>query len=405
MTAESPQPKPLSGVRVLDFGNYVAGPYAGSMLAALGADVVKVEFARGGDPFRRGQGTQDPYFVQMNAGKRSLAVDLKSPEGLELIKTLIPKFDVLVENTRPGKMEALGLGPKAVEALNPKMVYASVSGFGEGGPWQDRAAYDTIGLSMSGFLSIMSDADKPQLAGTCVGDLTGGLVLVIGILSALLGRELHPNKKGTVVQTSLLEAMSTITIDAMTQMFETGIVPSRETRHPVAQSFSLKTADGGAFAIHLSGSEKFWQNFARALNREDLLKDPRFVTYMQRKEHYFELRPIIEEAFIKGTKAYWDDRLVEMDVPHAPLLSAKELPDHPQMKHLDMYEPERDGLRLVRPPWRFEGQRPHRDFAAPCIGEHSRAIASEVLSASDIERLIAEGVLAEPVAESKSAAL
>lgn len=387
--------KPLSGIRVMDFGNYVAGPYAGAIFATLGAEVIKVEHPRGGDPFRRGIEAADPYFIQMNAGKKSIAVDLKSAKGKALIKSMLPKFDVVIENTRPGKMASLGLGPDDIRAINPNIVYASVSGFGEGGPWRDRAAYDTIGLSMSGFLSIMSDADKPQLAGTCVGDLTGGLALVIGVLAQLVGRGFKPGGEGGVVQTSLLEAMSMITIDAMTQFFETGNIPSRETRHPVAQSFSPKTADGAAFAIHLSGSEAFWQKLTVAMEREDLLDDPRFKTYNDRKKHYFELRPIVLNEFLQRDKETWEKRLTDADVPYAPLVNAKELIEHPQMQHLDMYEPMNDGVRLVRTPWRFEGERSQRDFVAPLIGEHSRDVAAMVLSEAEIEELVAEGTLVQ----------
>lgn len=387
--------KPLAGIRVMDFGTYLAGPYAGAILASLGAEVVKVEFASGGDPFRRGVGASDPYFMQVNAGKKSLAVDLKSPDGLELIKALIPRFDLLLENTRPGKMAALGLGPDDIRELNPSMVYSSVSGFGEGGPWRDRAAYDTIGLSMSGFLSIMSDADDTRLAGTCVGDLTGALIMVIGALAGLVGRGLNADNRGFDIQTSLLEAMSALTIDAMTQMFETGITPSRETRHPTAQSFCLTTSDGSAIVLHLSGSEKFWRNLTVAIERPDLLDDPRFVDYNTRKRHYFELRPIIEREFIKHDRDQWEQRLIAADVPYAPVLNARELPDHPQMRHLDMYEAEQGGTRLVRVPWRFSGQRPHRNQHVPEVGEHSRDVAAEVLSDSEVERLISAGVLVQ----------
>ncbi len=387
--------KPLSGIRVLDFGTYLAGPYAGGILASLGAEVVKIEFARGGDPFRRGEGVNDPYFIQMNAGKKSLAVDLKAPEGVALIKSLVPHFDVLLENTRPGKMDALGLGPDEIRRLNPSMIYSSVSGFGEGGPWRDRAAYDTIGLSMSGFLSIMSNESDVQLAGTCIGDLTGALIMVIGILSGLVARRLTPEENGTLVQTSLLEAMSTITIDAMTQVFETGKNPSRESRHPTAQSFCLKTSDGAAIAVHLSGSEKFWMAFAGAIGRPELAEDPRFLRYNDRKAHYFELRPIVEAEFVKLDRDEWERRLTEADVPYAPVLTAQELPEHPQMQWLDMYEPENEGMRLVRLPWRFSGHRPHRPSHVPEIGEHSREVALQVLRPPEVDRLIDRGILVQ----------
>lgn len=387
--------KPLAGVRVLDFGTYLAGPYAGAMLASLGAEVVKIEQIQGGDPFRRGEGTSNPFFIQSNAGKKSLAIDLKAPAGRALIKSLVPHFDVLLENTRPGKMAALGLGADDILAINPSIIYSSVSGFGEGGPWRDRAAYDTIGLSMSGFLSIMSDADRAQLAGTCIGDLTGGLIMVIGILAGLTGRGLSGERRGMAVQTSLLEAMSALTIDAMTHLFETGDNPSRETRHPTAQSFCLTTSDGAAIALHLSGSQKFWLALTRAMNRPDLAADPRFTTYVDRKKNYFALRPLVEAEFVKLDRAEWERRLTEADVPYAPVLTAQELPEHPQMQWLDMYEPERDGLRLVRLPWRFSGSRPRRPLRAPAVGEHSCEIALQVRTQAEVDKLLASGVIAQ----------
>ena len=331
----------------------------------------------------------------MNAGKKSLAVDLKSPEGVALIKALLPNFDVLIENTRPGKMAAMGLGANVVKAINPSMVYASVSGFGDGGPWRDRAAYDTIGLSMSGFLSIMSDEGNVKLAGTCIGDLTTALVLVIGIVSSLVGRE-RGGQGGVAIQTSLLEAMTTITIDAMTQNFESGHSPHRESRHPAAQSFALKTADGGAIAVHMSSSQKFWEGFAKAMDRADLVANPSFATYADRKQNYFDLRPIVEAEFLRRDRDEWERRLIAADVPFAPVVTGQELPDHPQMQWLDVYEPPRaDGLRLVRPPWRFDGARSGQPHGAPELGQHSREVAQGVLDPQAVERLIAAGVIAQ----------
>ncbi len=384
--------KPLSGIRVLDFGAFVAGPYAGTILAVLGAEVVKVEPPRGGDPFRRGLGTADPFFTQMNAGKKSIAVNLKSPEGVDMIKALLPEFDVLIENGRPGVMDRLGLGPDVVRTINPSLIYSSSSGFGDGGPWRDRAAFDTIGLSMSGFLSIMSDQGNPKLAGTCIGDLATGLVAVIGIVSALFGRE--RGGEGSVVKTSLLEAMTTITIDAMTQSFETGQNPHRESRHPSAQSFALKCSDGAAITVHMSGVQKFWEGFTTAMGRTDLRDDPRFVTYPDRKAHYFELRPIVEAEFAKHDRAEWERRLREADVPHAPVVTGLELAEHPQMDWLDMYEPERpDGQRLVRAPWRFDDQRGGKPNGAPELGENTSEMALKVLPPEEVDRLIETGVL------------
>jgi crotonobetainyl-CoA:carnitine CoA-transferase CaiB-like acyl-CoA transferase len=389
------QRKPLAGIRILELGAYISGPYAASLLTALGAEVVKVEPPGDGDAFRRGVDVESHYFVQYNAGKKSLAVNLKSKDGVALIKALVPKFDVFIENSRPGKMAALGLGAAEIQAINPSIVYASVSGFGDGGEWRDRAAYDMIGQSMAGFLTIMNDKDNPRLVGTCVGDLVTALCTAMGILAGLVGRSLDPERRGAEMRTSLLEAMSAVTIDALTQFFETDSTPTRESRHPQAQNFCLQTAGGGAITVHLSSSQKFWHAFTRAMEREDLAQDPRFVGYYERMEHYFALRPLVEAEFLKRTRAEWEERLVRFDVPFAPAYTVAEVAAHPQAEWLGMYERGPDDKMLVRPPWRFGGERPSRNVPAPHIGEHSREVALEVLPAAEVDRLIRQGVLVQ----------
>lgn len=396
---------PLEGIRVLEAGAYISGPYAGALLAALGAEVVKIEPIKGGDAFRRGVEISSPYFVQYNAGKRSIALDLKKPQGIALVKAMVPEFDVFIENTRPGKMTQLGLGPDELRAINPSLVYSSVSGFGDGGPYRDRAAYDSMGQSMGGYYSIMNDAGQPRLTGTCIADLITAITSTMGILAALVGRGLNPQKLGMLTQTSLIEAMSTITIDAYTQMREMDETPTRQARHPQAQNFCLNTLDGGSITLHLSSSEKFWQATARAIARPDLIEDPRFRTYAARMENYFDLAQILTEAFARHTRAEWDAVLIAHDVPFAPVLTMMELANHPQTAFLELLEPERNGTYLVRPPWRFDGQRPRRDFDAPYIGQHSREVAAEFLPAAEVEQLLAAGVIHQSaVASPKTAA-
>ena len=386
--------KPLAGIRVLELGAYISGPYAGSLLASLGAEVVKVE-APSGDAFRRGVGVESHYFVQYNSGKKSIAVNLKDRRGVELIKSMLPSFDVVIENSRPGKTEALGLGPETVREINPRVVYASVSGFGDGGEWRDRAAYDSIGQSMGGFYSVMSEAGKPQLSGTCVGDLIAAITTAMGILAGLVGRGLDPKGAGTLMQTSLLEAASTITIDAMTQYGEDREAPTRQSRHPQAQNFCLLTATGGSLTLHLSSSQKFWQALTRAMGREDLADDPRFRSYYDRMNNYFELKPIVEAEFLKRSRRDWEEILIARDVPFAPVLTMEDLATHPQTQWLRMMEPEQEGKLLVRAPWRFEGERPNRDVTAPEVGEHSRELASEFLSPAEVDALISDGVIVQ----------
>lgn len=386
------QHKPLKDIRVLEFGGYISGPYATSILCSLGAEVVKIEKPNGGDDFRRHANDKSPYFVQYNAGKRSLAIDLKSPEGVALVKELIPHFDVILENIRPGKLTALGLGPEDCKALRPDIVYTSVTGFGEGGPLANRPAYDTIGQAFGGAYSLLGDEGHPQLSGMILTDLISGISTATGILAALVGRA--ATGEGQHVQTSLMESISTLTVDAFTQYFENGHTsPSRESRHPQAQNFCLLTSTGDSVAIHLSSSQKFWRGFVATIDRPELLEDPRFTTYNDRVKHYFELAEIVEPIFLERSGAEWEKLLSENDVPFAPVLTMHDFAHHPQVEWLELIEPERDGLSLVRPPWRFNGQRPERESKAPRVGQDSKAVAAEVLPAERVEALVASGVL------------
>lgn len=384
--------QPLAGIRILEIGAYISAPYGGAILASLGAEVVKIEPPEG-EAFRRGEQNRSPYFIQYNTGKKSVAVNLKSKTGVGLVKSLVPRFDVLIENMRPGKMAALGLGEEVCRALNPGLIYASISGFGSGGPWVNRPAYDTIGQSMGGIYSIMNDANHLRLTGTCIADLITGVTSAMGILAALLGRERSADRKGMLMETSLLEAMSTLTIDAMTQAFEDNQSPVRNSRHPQAQNFCLETASGGGITMHLSVSQKFWGALARVIGREDLIDDPRFKTYDDRRvpAHYEEMVRIVAEAFKKRSRSEWERLLTAADVPFAPVLTMHEVAEHEQTQWLGLLGPKVGELPMVRPPWRFDGVRPSRSDQPALVGEHTREVLREVCSDGDLDALTASG--------------
>jgi len=383
--------KPLAGIRVLEFGGYISGPYATSILCSLGADVVKVERPHVGEDFRRGANIDSLYFRQYNTGKRSLAVNLKDPEGVALVKALVPRSDVVLENLRPGKMDALGLGRDDLTALRSDLVYTSVTGFGNGGPMVDRPAYDMIGQAFGGLVSTLSNEGRAQLTGTCLADLVTGLSTATGILAALVGR--GAGGGSTHVETSLTEAISTLTIDAVTQLFEIGRAPSRQSRHPQAQNFCLETASGEFIVLHLSSSQRFWECLVGAMDRPELLADARFTTYADRMVHYHDLAKILEGEFMLRPAAEWEKLLVDHDVPFAPVLDAKTYGEHPQVEWLDLFEPETDGLALTRVPWRFDGERPRRPGTAPRVGEHSLEVAAEVCGEDQLRSLVASGTL------------
>ncbi|MGV9790530.1 CaiB/BaiF CoA transferase family protein [Streptomyces sp. NPDC003435] len=386
------QHKPLNGIRILELGGYISAPYASSLMCALGAEVVKVERPGTGEDFRRHKNDRSPYFIQYNAGKRSLAVDLKTPEGIELVKALVPRFDVVLENLRAGKLASLGLGQAECAALRPDLVYASVTGFGNGGPFAQRPAYDTMGQSVGGLYSLLGDAGAPQLTGTILADLVTGLSTATGVLAALVGRA--ASGTGQHVETSIMEAVSTITADAVSQYFDDDHRdPTRRSRHPQAQNFCLKSSTGEDFAIHLSSQQKFWHCLVTALDRHDLAEDPRFATYPDRERNYFELVEIVEAEFRTRPAREWEKRLTEADVPFAPVLTVSGYINHPQTEWLELVEPETNGVSLLRPPWRFDGTRPDRGGVAPRVGQHTREIAGEVYDDSRVDELLAAGVL------------
>ncbi len=386
--------KPLAGIKVLEVGAYISAPYAGSLLRSLGAEVVKIE-APEGDAFRRGVGIGSDYFVQYNTGKKSVAINLKSAEGKALIEELLPTFDVLIENMRPGKMDALGLGADSCRRINPALVYASVSGFGSGGPLVDRPAYDTIGQSYGGIYSMMNDEGSPRLTGTCMGDLITGVSATMGILAALLGRERSQDGCGVLVETSLMEAVSLLTVDSITQALESGENPTRISRHPQAQNFCFNTKSGGAITLHLSSSEKFWAALARAVGRSELLDDPRFRRYADRvnAENFAQLLEIMGTEFLKRSREEWETILIKADVPFAPVLTLHEVINHPQTQWLKLLEQEPSGRTVVCPPWRFDKLRPTRGELPPQVGEHTLEVLGQIRSAEQLNVLLARGAV------------
>jgi crotonobetainyl-CoA:carnitine CoA-transferase CaiB-like acyl-CoA transferase len=385
------QHTPLDGIRILEVGGYISLPFGTSLLCSLGAEVVKVEKPLVGEDFRRLQNDESPYFRQYNTGKRSLSVDLKNPAGVELVRALVPRFDVFLENLRPGKMAAIGLGPDECRALRPDIVYGSVTGFGSGGPLANRPAYDTIGHAFGGLYSLLGDDGHPQLTGGLSADLITGISTAAGVLAALIGR--MKTGRPQRMETSIMEAVSCLTIDGISQAFELGTAPTRESRHPQAQNFCVQTSSGEFLAVHLSSSQKFWRSLCVAMDRRDLLEDPLFAAYRPREGNYFDLVKIVEAEFARHTKQHWEDALTVNDVPFAPVLSVGEYVHHEQVKWLEMVEPQPDDLALMRAPWRFDGRRPDRRGAAPKVGEDTRAIASEVYPADKIDDLIEAKVL------------
>jgi formyl-CoA transferase len=370
----------LDGVRVIELANYVSGPYAGMMLADFGAEVIKIEVPGTGDPFR-GWGTVDysPTFGSVNRSKKSVVLDLKTADGKAAAAKLIAGADVVIENFRPGTLERLGLGYDQVQAGNPRLIWCSITGFGDRGPLADRPGYDTVGQAMGGLLSVLTDMDAPKPMGISFSDHLAGMVAANGILAALHAR--HRTGKGQRVDTSLLEATVSFIGENAARFFENGKTPSRATRTHTAQVYAFVASDGKPFVVHLSSPEKFWKGLARVVGRPEWLDDPRFNPRHARQKSYDVLHEALSAVFATHDRAYWLRRLTEEDVPSGPLYDFAEVFTDPQVEALGMrvsvphpklgqVELVRNGLRLSDTPVRIE--RP-----SPELGEHNREILGD----------------------------
>jgi len=325
----------LDGITVLEFANYVSGPYAGMMLSDLGAEVIKIESPDGGDPFR-GWGAADysATFGSVNRNKKSVVLDLKSPDGAEAARALAAAADVLIENFRVGTMDRLGLGYDALRAGNPRLIYASITGFGPSGPYAERAGYDTVGQAMSGLLSVLTDLSRPQPMGISLSDHLTGMMAAYGILGALMARE--KTGRGQRVDTSLLAATVAFLGENAARFFETGKRPSRATRTHSAQVYAFVDADGKGFVVHLSSPTKFWQGLTRVAGHPEWQEDPRFKAKRDRQQNYDVLHGLLAEIFGTRERDYWLALLGEHDVPSAPIYTLDEVFADPQVKHLGL---------------------------------------------------------------------
>jgi crotonobetainyl-CoA:carnitine CoA-transferase CaiB-like acyl-CoA transferase len=387
----------LKNTTVVECSTFVTGPYAASLLGDLGARVVKIESPPDGDPYR--YFAPDPYFsfnfAHLNRNKESLALDLKSAKGKEICLELLKRADVFVENFRPGTAERLGLGYAALRALNRRLVYCSISAFGQSGPYADKPGFDTLGQAMSGLLSLLSDPEEPKVMGMAVSDYVTGLSAGYGILGALLGRE--QSGEGCRVETSLLQATLSFIGETAAGYMRTGLVPDRMARVKNAHAFAFVCKDRLPIAIHCSVPEKFWLALLEAAERVDLADDPRFKTRDSRRENYEALESILASVFLTRSRAEWLQRLEAADVPVVPLYNLAEVLNDPQVRHLDPVEelahPQAGKFQFIRGPVRYDGLPRERSTPPPLLGEHSAAILKELgYDQAALGELVAQGI-------------
>lgn len=361
----------LDGVRVLEFANYVAGPYAGMMLADLGAEVIKIE-SPGGDPFRDwGDGKFSPTFEALNRNKKSVVLDLKTEDGKQQAACLIATSDVLIENFRFGVLDSMGLGYDAISADQGRLIYCSITGFGASGPYRDRPGYDTVGQGMGGLLSLMTERNDPKPMGYSFSDHFAGMAACQGILAALLARE--RTGRGQKVDTSLLQATVSLTGENAARYFYDGRVPDREERTHLAQVYAFVGADKLPFVIHLSSPTKFWEGLLAAIDHPEWVDDTRFATRRDRMKNYDALRSALSDVFVTDSRENWLQRLRDHDVPAGPLNTLAEVFDDPQVRHLglkvDVEHPDEGPISLVAGGYQMSETQLTIRHAAPKLGQ------------------------------------
>jgi crotonobetainyl-CoA:carnitine CoA-transferase CaiB-like acyl-CoA transferase len=373
--------KVLEGIKVVEQGTFITGPACGMLLGDLGADVVKVEQPGSGDPFRAFKGgLYSPHFQTYNRNKRSITLDSKNADDRAVLDALIGQADVYIQNFRPGVAEKLGVGAVRLRALNPRLVYASISGFGASGPAAARPAYDTVAQAASGFLKLLVNPENPRVVGPAIADALTGFYAAYGVLGALVER--GRTGVGRTVEVSMLEAMAHFNLDAFTHYFQADEVMGPYSRPRVSQSYVLECGDGKWIALHMSSPEKFWQGLAQAIEQPGLFDDARFATRQARIEHQEALIELLGAKFAKRTRAEWCERLERLDVPHAPMYDTSEALLDPQAVHLQLTasaeHPVMGLFRTVRSPVSFDGERALDVRPPPMLGEHGDEIRREL---------------------------
>ncbi len=383
----------LSGIKVLDLTRVLAGPYATMVLADLGAEIIKIEQPGKGDdsraygPYKNGESA---YFMSLNRNKESVTLNLKTLEGKEILKALVKNVDVLVENFRPGTMEKLGLGYDVLKEINPRLIYASSTGYGQTGPYSQRPAYDAVVQAMGGIMSITGQADgKPTRVGSSVGDIFAGLFCAIGILSALHERE--NSGLGQMVDVAMLDCQVAILENAISRYEFTGEIPRPiGNRHPSIVPFEPFDTLTSPIMV-AAGNDRLWATLC-SLMQLDIANDPRFITNPKRNENYQVLRPILAERFMTKTAEEWQQIFDDAGIPCGPINTVDKVVTNEQVVAremiLEVEHPTAGLTRIPGIPIKLSRTPGEIRMAAPILGAETEKILSQYL-----------GLTAEQVAE------
>jgi CoA:oxalate CoA-transferase len=398
---EGYMPGPLKGINVLSLGRVLAGPYAAMVLADLGAEVIKVEDSKKGDMARNnGPFVKDlsSYFLSVNRGKKSMTLNLRHEKASGIIKKLIPKIDILLENFRPGIMRKMGLEYQGVKELNPRLIYVSISGFGQFGPYTQKPAYDMVAQGMGGTVSITGESDRPPVrVGYSIGDMGAALFAVSATLAALYERE--QSGKGQHIDLAMLDSQVALCENACARYFATGEVPKPiGSRHPIMtpfQVFPTKTEEMVVIAFR----EEEWQKLCKVIGRTDLIDDSRFKTAADRTENHAVLETILCKVFITKPRAEWLSIFETAGLIGSPVNNIEQVVKDPHVQAREMIlEVEHSRLgkfSVIGTPMKFSRTPCQIEKASPDLGQHTEEVLMDKLkyTEDEIEDLRKEKVI------------
>ena len=393
-------PGALKGMKVLDLTRTLAGPFCTMQLADMGAEVIKVEEPAKGDetrgwpPFSEGLSS---YFFSINRNKRSIALDLKNPKGIEIIKKLAKSSDVMIESFRTGALDRMGIGYSDIHEINPKIIYCSISGYGRTGPLKDKAGYDPMVQAYGGLMSITGEPGRPPVrAGYSLVDLICAWIAYSGIVTALLHRE--RTGEGQYLEASLFEGQVASSAYYTSTYLSKGVIPDKiGSSNPAVHPFQAYASSDGYFLLGV-GNDGLWARFCEAVGRLDLLEAQGYKTNLLRVQNKQELNHILQEVFSSKTTSEWLDLLDEAGVPNSPINNIEQLVNDPQVAYrnmiLNIKQPNGQEIGMPASPLKLYATPPTYRRHVPKLGEHTHEILKELgYTDDDLKGMLASGVI------------